>query len=197
MKQYLFSRRALGVGIVIAAFAAMPVQAASADASSCPDPVLTQPFLSFGDSGWYTFVPGETANNFDGSGWVLSGGASVVTTAIAGNVTGSVLDLPPGSTATSPPVCVQTGEPLARMMTQMVGTSAPSNATSFQVSDLNGGNIGGAMPVLGKPSWTLSPPVNILPGNVDGSIQVEFTFKSNAKVGDLEVYNLYIDPRMI
>ena len=80
MKKCLFSLRALALGGLAAAFAAVPAQAASTsvDTSTCSNPLLTQPFLSAKDSNWYTLLPGETPGNFDGAGWTLSGGAKVV-----------------------------------------------------------------------------------------------------------------------
>jgi|SRR5579884_615024 len=197
MRQYLFSRRSLGLGVAIAAFVALPVQAASAaDATtSCPDPLLSQPFQSWGDSNWYTLTPGEDVDNVDATGWVLSDGAKIVTTTLADGNTGSVLDLPPGSSATTPTMCVESGMPLARMITQMVG-GPKSNATVFQVWNADGTTLGGAMGVLGSSSWALSPPVNVAPGSFSGSKQVYFTFTNKGKAGDLQLYDLYVDPRM-
>ena len=65
-----------------------------------------KPLLSFGDSNWYTLTPGESLDNFDGGGWTLTGGAQIQTTDLADGQTGSVLDLPSGSTAVSPTICV-------------------------------------------------------------------------------------------
>lgn len=181
----------------MAAFVALPVQAASAASTttSCPTPLLSQPFLSLGDSNWYTLAPGESVDNFDGTGWVLSGGASIVTTTQANGTTGAVLDLPPGSSATSPTMCVQSGMPLARMITKMVG-GPRSNATTFQVWNADGSTLGGAMGVPGGATWSLSPPVNIAPGSFPGGKQVYFTFTNKAKAGNLYIYDFYVDPRM-
>ena len=79
------------------------------DTSGCSAPQLSQPLLSVGDSNWYTMTPGETVDNFDGSGWTLTGGAQIKTTTLADGHTGSVLDLPSGSKAVSPTMCVNTG----------------------------------------------------------------------------------------
>lgn len=195
MKQYLFSRRLVGLGTVVAAFAALPAQAASADTTPCQTPSLSQPFLSYGDDGQYTLVPGESVDNLDGGGWGLNDGASIVPTTLADGTDGSVLDLPPGSSATTPIMCVESGMPLARMITKMVG-GPKSNATAFQVWNADGTTLGGAMGVLGESDWTLSPPVNVAPGSFSGWKQVYFTFTNKSKVGDLQVYDLYVDPRM-
>ena len=49
----------------------------SVDTSSCTDPALSQPFLAWGDSNWYALAPGEAADDFDGTGWALTGGAQI------------------------------------------------------------------------------------------------------------------------
>lgn len=195
MKKFLFSRRPLGLGVMVLALVALPVQAASADTSSCQTPSVSQPFLSYGDSNWYTLVPGEVDDSFVGDGWGLTGGASVVSTTLADGTTGTVLDLPPGSSATSPVFCVESGMPIARMITQMVG-GPKSNATAFQVWNANGTTLGGAMGVLGNTAWALSPPVNVAPGSFAGWKQVYVTFTAKAKSGDLQLYDFEVDPRM-
>src|ERR1700733_5298612 len=106
-------RRSLGVGVAVAAFAAVPGQAlakkadsttttsgtttTSVDTSSCTAPTLSQPFLAWGDTNWYALAPGETADDFAGAGWTLKGGAKIVTATLEDGTTGSVLDLPGGS----------------------------------------------------------------------------------------------------
>src|SRR5690349_14100465 len=111
MKQCLFSTRFVKLGVVLAAIAVLPVQAASADSSSCTNPLLSQPFLSYGDHNWFTLAPGESVDNVNGAGWILSGGARLVTTTVADRNVGSVVDLPPGSSARTPVMCVESGMP--------------------------------------------------------------------------------------
>src|SRR5438105_4398981 len=85
---------------VAALSAALVISAAPAQAeltpSSCTAPALSQPFLYAGDSNYYALVPGQSPGQFEGKGWVLSGGAKVVKSR-----TGGVLDLPSGSKAVS------------------------------------------------------------------------------------------------
>ena len=196
MKKFLFSRRAFCAGAVLASFVALPAPAALANtASSCPSMLITQPFASYGDNSYYTMAPGQGADSFDGTGWTLAGGAQIVTTTMDDGNTGSVLDLPPGSSATSPVMCVQSGMPLARMITRMVG-GPKSNATVFQAWNSGGTPLNGAMGVLGQTSWALSPPVNVAPGSWSGTKEVYFTFTMKAKSGDLQLYDFAIDPRM-
>ena len=85
MKQHLF--RCIGLGVAALTLVGAPAAAAktpastdstpttSVDTSSCADPSLSQPFLSWGDTNWYALAPGEAADDFYGSGWTLTGGA--------------------------------------------------------------------------------------------------------------------------
>ena len=193
MKQHLLRRGALGVASVLAAVAAGPVQTATAatHAAQCPEPFLSHPFA--GDSRWYTLAPGETAGDFYGAGWVLTGGARIVTATVAGN-TASVLDLPAGSTATSPAMCVDQTYPLARMNTRTLG-KAPDNSTKFYTVPAGGSAVSGGMPVLGTTSWATSPPDNV-GSSAGGAEQVQFKFVAGKNAADLQVSNLYIDPMM-
>ena len=199
MKHYLFSRRIAGAAIVLAACLGLPVQAASAsvDASACHDPALSQPFLSWNDTNPYMLVPGETADNFDGGGWTLSGGASTTTTTLADGATGSVLDLPSGSTAESPVICVKSDYPSARTMVRNVtGGDSVRFFVSYagkktetepkKTGDLHGKGT----------AWTLSDPLNVDPGKSDGWQLVRIILAAGGDHSEFQVYNLYVDPRM-
>ncbi len=164
------------------------------DTSTCSAPALTQPFTSARDSNWYTLAPGETPGSFNGSGWTLTGGASV----IAGqNGTGSVLDLPSGSQAISPPMCVASDYPTARTMVRnVVGAegvqvSVAYAGTRTATSAQTVGQVHGQ-----KSSWTLSNPVNIHPGNLPGWQLVRFALIPGGKSSDFQVYDFWVDPHM-
>lgn len=194
MKQYLFSRRALGWATVLAGLALVPAQAASASALTCPTPVLSQPFSALGDTNQYALAPGQAVDNFTGAGWTLSGGASITAAALADGTTGSVLNLPAGSRAVSPAMCVTGGYPAARMVTRTLGTGASAGMT-FSVSPAGTTAKSGGMPVLSTPSWAASAPVSVAPGNTAAEM-VQFTLVGGAKAPTEQVYNLYVDPRM-
>lgn len=197
MTKYLFSLSAVLAGVAAAVFAALgPSQAmaASSTPTACATPVVSQAFLGWGDSNYYTPAPGVVTDRFSGSGWVLSGGAKIISTTLADGATGQVLELPPGASATSPVMCVESGEPYARMITRVVGVNAASNATTLYVTQAGSSKLGSGMPVLGKTGWAESPPDNVDPGNA--TEDVSFTYKSNMTSGDLELYDLFIDPHM-
>jgi hypothetical protein len=195
----LFSRKALGslgLGMLIAAFTAIPAQA-SPNLSQCTTPEYSQPFLYAGDSNWYTLLPGESADNFEGAGWELSGGAQIVTTTLSDGSTGQVLDLPSGSKAVSPVICVTSRYPTARGIVRNVKGSegvffyVEYEGTNTWEHPKNTGQIHGS-----GTAWTLVTPVNLQPYNVPGWQPMRITLVPGGKTSDFQVYNLYVDPRM-
>ena len=200
MKHALFGARALALGMVVAGILTAPAyagQPVSVDTSWCTNPLLSQPFLSSGDSNMYALVPGQGAGGFDGTGWTLSGGAKIVTSTLADGTTGSVLDLPSGAAAISPTICVTSAYPTARMRVRDVAGSA---GVSFYVSydgtktwkkPLNTGQVQG-----NGTAWTLANPVDIEPSTTPGWQPVRFMLQGGKK-SESDVYALYVDPRMI
>jgi hypothetical protein len=203
MTFHLFRLRSLGlgtgVGVLLAGVAATPALAVAAriNTSGCFAPPLFQPFLSAGDSNWYMLAPGQTPGNFTGSGWTLTGRAAVVNVPLQSGRTGSVLDLPSGSTAVSPPVCVTADYPTARtMLRNVVGTEGVQFYVSYAGPKTwskpeNTGQIQG-----GGNSWTLPDPIDIQPGSKPGWQLVRFTFVPGGQTSDFQIYNFYVDPRM-
>jgi hypothetical protein len=199
MKHNLFTPRRLLAGLAVAAFAAAPGQAAAAtvDTSMCQNPLLSQPFLAYGDSNWYTLAPGQTVDNFNGSGWVLSGGAKLVTTKLGDGATGSALDLPSGSKAVSPIICVTSDYPTARTMVRnVVGSEGVQFYVGYEGTPTwtypkNTGQVHGS-----GTAWTLANPTNLQPYSVSGWQPMEITLIPGGTSSDFQIYNLYIDPRM-
>jgi hypothetical protein len=75
--------------------------------------------------------------------------------------------------------------------------SASANTTSIFATAQGTSLLGTPVPVLGTQGWTLTVPVSskVLPQFVWGLL--DFTVTSKLTVGDMEVYYLYIDPRMV
>lgn len=208
MKQFRISRRSLSVGVcgiltmVATCLSAGPALAAPinesglawGDTSSCTAPALTQPFLSAKDSNWYTLTPGETPGSFNGAGWTLSGGASIKP---GQSGAGSVLDLPSGSQAVSPPVCVASDYPTARTMVRDVAGSEGVQVyvayagTRTESQAQNTGQVHGQ-----QSAWSLSNTFNIHPGNLPGWQLVRFTLVPGGRSSDFQVYDFYVDPHM-
>src|SRR5450755_2698447 len=56
---------------------------ASMSAADCAMPTLTEPFSVYSDTNEYALVPGQAFNSFTGTGWTLSGGATIQTATLA------------------------------------------------------------------------------------------------------------------
>jgi hypothetical protein len=144
---------------------------------------------------WYTLAPGQSENSFDGTGWTLSGGAQLVTTTLADGSTGTVLDLPAGSRAVSPPMCVSADYPSARTQVRdLVG--APSVHLFVQYTNTKSWlKPIAAGTFAGNDQWVNSQPLSLHPGNLYGWQLETFTLTGGDKGTDAEVYNFYVDPR--
>lgn len=192
------TRLAVGLAGLIAMVASGSAQAAtSAQTSACSTPSysFSQPYLTSKDSNWYTLAPGQSADNFDGTGWVLSGGARLVTTTLADGTTGTVLELPAGSKAVSPPMCVDSLYPTARLSVRdVLGPpglqmyAAYTNTPSWtQPTPTN--------PLPGSSAWSTSPPMQLHPGDLYGWQDAQYTFENNKKGTEAQLYDFYVDPR--
>ena len=100
------------------------IGAASADVvtGNCPG-ASSQPFLPWADPLFYTLTP-DGGFEQGGSGWQLSGGASVVSGNEPWAVSGPgshALSLPAGSSAWSPPICVGLLHPTLRAFVRSTG----------------------------------------------------------------------------
>ena len=116
-----------------------------------------------------------------------------------GRIHRSVLQLPKGAQAVSPPTCVTLLYPTARVWlagnrgvvkTQVVYSTAKSVAVARTVAKLQA-----------EGSWSPSPTFEVRPqlgGNAEGPRPVRFVFtaRGSAKESSSELYELYIDPRM-
>jgi hypothetical protein len=208
MKQFLFSRRSRSIalsGVLATTIAALGASSALAatttatpvDTSACSVPQFTQAFLPIRDSNWYTLVPGQTVNSFNGAGWTLSGGARVASSRLANGSSGGVLDLPSGSSAVSPPMCVSSYYPTARTMVRDV-----AGYEGVHISVAYAGTKTASLPqtvgqVHGTQSaWTASNQFNVHPGTLPGWQLVKFTLTPGGQSSDFEIYNFWVDPRM-
>lgn len=191
--------RALALAALIAAVAGGSAQAATpftpTSACSSPGYAISQPYLSWRDVNWYTLAPGQAADSFDGNGWVLSGGASLVTTTLADGSTGTVLDLPAGSTAVSPPMCVDSEYPTARVDVRDVAGPPGVRVLVAYTGTKSWGNPAAAGGVPADSSWSVSPPIQLHPGNLFGWQEAQYTFEGGARGSDAQLYDFYVDPR--
>jgi hypothetical protein len=165
---------------------------AMAATTSCSPPVLSQPFLAWGDTNQYTLMPGESADNFAGSAWTLSGGATLTSTQLADGSTGMVLNLPSGSTAISPLMCVNSSMQTARTMVRDV---VGSQGVVFYINypSMPGWQKTGRVHGSGT-SWSLSGKVNIPTSSLSGWTLGQFKLVAGGNTSDFQLYNLYVDP---
>ena len=208
MTDRLFSLRARmavasGVLATMAASALMVSPAVAkkppppAQPAACLAPALTQPFLSAHDQNWYALAPGQSVDNFDGLGWTLRGGAALESARLADGQSGSVLDMPSGSRAVSPPVCVNFGFKAARTMVRSVAGKAgvrvgvSYDGTGAASSLKNSGRFHGH-----RSAWTVSRRINVKPSNVAGWQVARFVLSAEGRRGDFQIYDFYVDPRM-
>jgi hypothetical protein len=179
----------LGAGSAHAVTVSMPTPVAPLSACSVPE--LSQPLLAFNDRNFYTLAPG---GDFEGpTSWALSRGASLQPDAARGGV----LDLPSGAQATSPPLCISSDYPRARLFVRNV---AGSEGVFFYVSYLRNG-MWTAPKNTGqfhgdKTAWTLSGGMNIQPSSTPGWQQARFTFVSGGTKSRFQVDDFWVDPKM-
>jgi hypothetical protein len=187
------ARRALGLGVLVATAASGSAHAAtSSGTSACTPPsyTLSQPYLASGDSNWYTLAPGQSADSFNATGWTLTGGAKLVTTTLADGTIGTVLDLPAGSTAVSPPMCVDSEFPTARMNVLQTGNGPGMHVYVAYTADAGAGQSSGV--VNGASTWSASRAIQLHAGNLAGWQNAQYTFEGDK--GGIELYDFYVDP---
>jgi hypothetical protein len=179
-----------------------PVEPASpavdAELAVCPGQTFSQPFAALQDLNYYTLVQGSSFDSPD-EGWGLHNGAAIVSSTRPDGSSGGSLDLPSGSYAVSPPVCVTLQYPTAR--TWVEGVKGPGGVVV-------GVYYAGSRPV-GLPvalltaaqgaGWQLSKPFAVRPqltGAEEGVREVRFVFASVGRGSDYRLSGLYVDPRM-
>lgn len=187
------TRRAAGLAVLFAAVAGGTAQAAppvKTSACSAPSYTFSQPFSPLKDTNWYTLAPGQSVDSFDGTGWTLTGGAKLVTTTLADGSTGTVLDLPAGATAVSPPMCVSSDYPDARVDFRQLSNGPGMKMSVAYTGGKSGGQNAGA--VVGGSTWGVSKAIQLHAGNLYGWQQAQYTFVGDK--GEAQLYDFYVDP---
>jgi hypothetical protein len=172
--------------------------AAALSTAGCSAPALSQPFLSFGDTNLYALAPGQSPDQFTGSGWTLSRGAHIAPMPVMDGVNGTILDLPTGGVAVSPPICVESDYPIARTLIASTPGASVGVTTSYP----------GLLPIIPRVQfsgsissaqeyWQASSAMQVHPGNLPGWQHVQFTFSNTGPAGgNAVIYDFFIDPRM-
>jgi hypothetical protein len=175
----------------------LPGVVSPSDTPSVCDTTATQPFARFGDYRYYVLTPGGSFEA-GSAAWKLSGGAKIV----SGNETFYVrsksdrysLYLPAGSSATSPPMCFDTGDWTVRFFSGGTGTVRVKivvKSVLGVLSVLDGGSVSSGS------TWRPSADVRLLLTNVCGrlatdSISPRFV---PANTAGIRIDDVYLDPR--
>jgi hypothetical protein len=171
------------------------------EAATCEGESFSPALAAYGDSNEYALAPGGEFNAGE-EGWQLSGGAKVVTARRPNGSTGSVLELPAGASAVSPPSCVTMRYPTARLWTQdvhsggllLASVSYPGTPLSIGAPQLAGELLGT------QGSWSLSGALDVqplLPDLTEGKREARFVFTATgAKSSEFYIWDLYVDPWM-
>lgn len=203
-------RRAMPGVLAALTLAALPGAASAAGLSSaldsCPTRTVERPFARWLDNTNYTLVPGGT---FEGSlaGWTLTGGAKVVSGSEPFEVNGRggklALSLPPGSSATTPPVCVAVLDATMRYFAANDGGLLSLLRVDVIYHAPGGGTL--TLPLglnaLGSKAWAPSLPVIVgadLLGVLNGGqATVQFRFSPAGLGAKWRIDDVYVDPRMV
>jgi hypothetical protein len=195
-------KRLFALGIVVtAAFASLAFGATRGGAGllGCSGYSYTQPFTAWGDGASYSLAPG---GSFEGANtWGLSWGAQIAVSNepffLNSPSDSHSLVLQPGSSATSPPMCLGTLDPKFRLVGKVTG------ATAVHVDVYARGlfgliRIGTGANMAVSSSWDASAPQTLLLDNVLaltnlGTTQVVFKF-SPVGSSTAQLDDVYVDP---
>lgn len=193
-------RRRLAVaGLALGAVLLLPAAANAA----CPDRPLAREFARWLDPIKYTQVPG---GHFEGStaGWTLSGGARVVSGNepfyLRSDGDDQSLYLPSGSSATTPFVCVELLDPVARFVSRNRGSLLGALEVDALVRTSGGTVVLPAGVDAALSGWHPSLPIltaaNIFSGlNLEnGTAEVAFRFRPVGLFAAWQIDDVYVDP---
>jgi hypothetical protein len=172
---------------------------------SCGTQTASQAFAKWGDSRYYTLMPG---GSFEPGtpGWALSRGAKVS----PGNESFYVnkptdrnsLALPAGSSATSLPACTSIHHPTARFFLRNTGSAS----SQLKVEALYPGVLGKVQAarlgvLTGSKEWQPSPVMPLLVTNLLATLSLDrttiaFRFTPLDNSGAWSIDDVYLDPRM-
>jgi hypothetical protein len=158
--------------------------------------VLVNPFTSFGDTRDYVLAPLGNFEDASLDGWSFEGGAGP----IADENGNRALELPAGSAATSPAMCVDLDYPTVRFFVRnLLGDDADLKVQVMYVDHEKAYQPHDVGKLKAKVGYGLTKDIKIDPqrgGKEAGWRRVAFRFVAHKDKGDFHVDNLYVDPRM-
>jgi hypothetical protein len=188
--------RRIGPAGILALAALVLAMPASAKAAGCPEQPSTQTFLPWLDVAWYVPAPDGGVEG-GGEDWTLRGDAAVVDgnqPFLAGERS---LALPPGSSATTAPMCIGIEHPTIRLFARNTGSPTSALAVSVVFRGLLGREQ--SLPVGVVASGSEWAPTPIMPVVVNllallGDQQAAFRFTPLDARGEWTIDDVYVDP---
>jgi hypothetical protein len=173
----------------VGALAALALAAPAAHAD-CPRHPLERTFLPWLDPAYYHPAPD---GGFEaGDAWTLTGAAAIVDGNQPYLPGAKSLDLPPGSAATTAPICVNVAHPTIRFYARNVGSPLSPLVVTVKFRTLLGVTVelpAGA--VVGGASWQPTLPLPVV-GNL---LSNEVRFRLTPSAGSAwQVDDVYVDP---
>jgi hypothetical protein len=181
-----------------AAVLGLAVLAPAASASAeCEEGELSPVFSAFEDQGLYTLVPG---GDFEAGAadWSLDAGAVLVpesSTILLGSSLGAAaLELAPGASAVSPPICVENGFRTFRLVARSSGSAAGQLESELLYGAEQVKYAGLELPGF---EWGVTRRLSLAQGRFlargDGSSTVRIRF--TAVDAPVRIDDVYVDPR--
>jgi hypothetical protein len=182
-------------------------ESTAAGEATCSTPELFNPLTAFKDRRDYFVAPAGDFEDPALPGWQLEGGASLTdggsTHAVTGGTQGFSLSLPPGSSATSPEMCVDLNYPTFRFFaTQLEQDTDAELAVDVIYPALAKNNVRQAKKyrLKSKDGWQLTSDVKLEPqrlGKASGWRKIAIRFRVNPgnKPASYQIDDVLIDPR--
>ncbi len=176
----------------------------AAGQATCTAPQLFNPLTAFKDRRDYFVAPAGDFEDPTLPGWQLTGGAGVTSGNSTHAVTGAKsLSLPPGSSATTPEMCVDLTYPTFRFFATQ---PAPDTDTELAIDviypalDKNNVREAETIKLKARDGWALSDDIKLEPqrlGKKSGwrKIAIRFRVEPGKKPATYQVDDLLIDPR--
>jgi hypothetical protein len=188
--------RLYGLTVLVLALLAATAGSPASASLTCSGQTYTQPFRPWLDLASYVQVPNGSLES--STGWTLSGGAKLVT----GNEPWKVnratdsrsLQLPSGSSATSPPLCVTLLHPTLRFFATNTG-AATTTLEVDAVTTLLGLKVTTPIGLLVGGAWHPTPTLLFLDNLVSpvtGTVQFRFTPLGSSSGWRID--DVYVDP---
>ena len=185
-----------------------PAESAAGE-QTCAAPSLFNPLVAFKDQRDYFVAPAGDFEDPSLPGWQLTGGASITSGssphAVTGEAQASSLSLPPGSSATTPEMCVDLNYPTFRFFLSQLEADTDSDlAVDVIYPALAKNNVREAkkLRLKAKDGWRLSDDIKLEPqrlGKRSGwrRIAIRFRVEPGKKASAYRVDDILIDPRRL